>query len=162
MNFDKRTSTGQTRSICEQNGENRKWIGQQTASLEWARLWPPKSSDLLLAMKTSNRGPAYCVWSSYGADRLAKVINSTGDPIMGVENRKWNLKSNRKCWKLTMGPEYTEFGVVRLRPKPMTRRLAWRRAETRSIGPTTWAVFDRSSCVWTIQRRRSAPLSHVF
>ncbi len=43
----------------------------------------------------------------------------TADPIMVVENRKWNLKSKRKCWKLTMSPEYTEFGVVRLRPKPI-------------------------------------------
>ena len=100
MKIDKRISTGQTRTIPEENSENRKWIGQQTAALEGARLWPPKISDLgfcaenVLYRLCMQREAQICCRSTYQRykrDRIPHTGSST--------NRKWNRKSNRKCYK---------------------------------------------------------------
>ncbi len=98
--YRQRTSTGQTRTTPEQNNENRKWIGQQTAALEGARLWPPKFSDLgfcaenvLYRLCMLRKAQICCrsTYQSYKRDRIPHTGSST--------NRKWNRKSNRKCYK---------------------------------------------------------------
>ncbi len=87
-NIDKRTSSGQTRTIPEQNSENRKWIGQHTAAWEGARLWPPKFSDFGFSPTTS-----HTVWAQYKS--------TYGPDMVQVDLQKFKTRWQTPYWVLT-------------------------------------------------------------